>query len=154
MELSKLMTNDFFMKLVVVIIVLAIVYNLGIFKKMKKTKPLTKLFFSGIMLFMLYMLYSVPLINRESFGNPKSCTYYYMNKCGHCERFTPEWDKFVQSYNGPVKMRKVEMSDAGSDLETYKIKGFPTVLIIDENGETKNYDGPRTSEGLKKFFES
>lgn len=88
----------------------------------------------------------------ENFGNPKSCTYYYMENCGHCKRFSPEWDNFVQSYTGQVTLRKVEMSEAGNDLEKYNIRGFPTILIIDDNGEYKDYDGPRTSEALTKFL--
>jgi len=88
----------------------------------------------------------------ENFGNPSTCTYYYMEQCGHCKRFSPEWDNFVQSYTGPVVLRKVEMSEAGDDLEKYNIRGFPTILIIDDNGESKDYDGPRTSEALTKFL--
>ena len=88
----------------------------------------------------------------ENFGNPASCTYYYMNNCGHCKRFSPEWDDFVQSYNGPVKLKKIEMNDAGSDLEKYNIQGFPTILFLDEEGNSKFYEGPRTSDGLNKFI--
>ena len=90
----------------------------------------------------------------ENFGNPSSCTYYYMTNCGHCKTFTPEWDKFVQNYTGKIVFKKVEMNQAGKDIEKYNIKGFPTVLIMDEAGETKEYDGPRTSDGLKKYFEN
>ena len=88
----------------------------------------------------------------ENFGNPTSCTYYYMTNCGHCKTFTPQWDAFVKAYNGPVKLKKVEMNDAGNDLKKYNINGFPTVLIIDENGETQTYDGPRTESGLMAYF--
>ena len=88
----------------------------------------------------------------ENFGNPRTCTYYYMNQCGHCKRFSPEWDNFVQSYTGPVTLRKVEMSEAGDDLEKYNIRGFPTILVVDNKGEFKDYDGPRTSEALTKFL--
>ena len=88
----------------------------------------------------------------ENFGNPASCTYYYMNNCGHCKRFSPEWDDFVQSYNGPVRLKKIEMNDAGSDLEKYNIQGFPTILFLDEEGNSKFYEGPRTSDGLNKFI--
>jgi len=90
----------------------------------------------------------------ENFGNPASCTYYYMEQCGHCKRFSPEWDNFVQSYTGPVTLRKVEMNAAGDDLEKYNIRGFPTILIVDDNGESKDYDGPRTSEALTKFLDA
>jgi thioredoxin domain-containing protein 5 len=76
-----------------------------------------------------------------------------MTNCGHCKTFTPEWDKFVQNYTGNIKFKKVEMNQAGKDIKKYNIKGFPTVLIMDDSGETKEYDGPRTSDGLKKYFE-
>ena len=88
----------------------------------------------------------------ENFGNAASCNYYYMDQCGHCKRFSPEWDQFVQTYTGPVKLRKIEMNEAGTDLEKYSIQGFPTILFIDENGEAKDYDGPRTSDALNKFI--
>ena len=88
----------------------------------------------------------------ENFGNPASCNYYYMEQCGHCKRFLPEWDQFVQTYTGPVKLRKIEMNEAGSDLEKYNIQGFPTILFIDENGKAKDYDGPRTSDALNQFI--
>ena len=87
-----------------------------------------------------------------NFGNPASCTYYYMNNCGHCTRFTPEWDQFVKTYTGPVKLKKVEASEAGNDLKKYNIQGFPTVLFLDDDGNSKIYEGPRTSQGLNKFI--
>ena len=90
----------------------------------------------------------------ENFGNPATLTYYYMEDCGHCKRFAPEWDTFVQNYTGQVKLRKVEMNEAGDDLKKYNINGFPTILAVDESGEAKDYDGPRTSEGLTKFLDS
>ena len=90
--------------------------------------------------------------NFENFGNPSSCTYYYMTNCGHCKTFTPEWDKFVKTYTGPVTLKKVEASEAADDLKKYNIQGFPTVLFLDDAGNSKTYEGPRTSEGLNKFI--
>jgi len=145
------MNASFFIKLFAVLIILIIVNYLGIFKKWQKSKLWVKLFYILILVIIFYVIFYIPS-KKENFGNPSSCTYYYMTNCGHCKRFTPEWDKFVASYNGPVKMRKVEMNEAGSDLEKYNIKGFPTVLLIDEQGETKEYNGPRTSDGLNNFF--
>ena len=45
---------------------------------------------------------------KEGFTTPDSCTYFYMEECGHCKRFSPEWDNFVSTYKGPVKMNKIE----------------------------------------------
>ena len=151
MNSSKFMNSSFLMKLFALLVVAIIVNCLGIFKKWQKSKLWVKLFYILILAVIFYIIFYTRS-SKENFGNPSSCTYYYMTNCGHCKRFTPEWDQFVASYNGPVRMRKVEMNQAGSDLEKYNIKGFPTVLIIDEQGETKEYDGPRTSDGLNNFF--
>ena len=106
-----------------------------------------------ILTFTLHFLFVRQSSPTENFGNPATLTYYYMENCGHCKRFAPEWDTFVQNYTGPVKLRKVEMNEAGGDLEKYNINGFPTILAVDENGDKKDYDGPRTSEGLTKFLD-
>jgi|TARA_R110002074_G_scaffold321051_2_gene491501 thiol-disulfide isomerase/thioredoxin len=113
-------------------------------------KSIVVLYFVGVIYYIFFRNSSI----MESFGNPTSCTYYYMTNCGHCKTFTPEWDKFVQNYTGNIEFKKVEMNQAGNDIEKYNIKGFPTVLIMDDAGETKEYDGPRTSAGLKKYFEN
>lgn len=91
-------------------------------------------------------------VNREYFGNPKSCTYYYMEKCGHCKEFSPVWDDFSNNYKGDIKLRKLEMKEAGNELELYKINSFPTVLLVDDEGNTKVFDGPRTKDGLADFL--
>lgn len=100
----------------------------------------------------VHLLFFTRSMSMENFGNPTTLSYYYMENCGHCKRFNPEWDTFVQNYTGPVRLRKVEMNEAGSDLEKYNINGFPTVIVVDENGDNKDYDGPRTSEGLTNFL--
>ena len=116
-----------------------------------KLSPITIVFAIIIIIIVIYFASNFS-INVENFGNPASCTYYYMNNCGHCKTFTPEWDKFVKTYTGPVTLKKVEASEAGDDLEKYNIQGFPTVLFLDDAGNSKTYEGPRTSEGLNKFI--
>ena len=95
-----------------------------------------------------YQYYSSSL---ENFSNPKKLVYFHMNGCGHCKKFTPEWDKFASSYDGPLEIKKVERNEAGDDLEKYKIQGFPSILLIDGQDNTKEFDGDRTSSCLEKF---
>ena len=95
-----------------------------------------------------YQYYSSSL---ENFSNPKKLVYFHMDSCGHCKKFTPEWDKFASSYDGPLEIKKVERKEAGDDLEKYKIQGFPSILLIDGQDNTKEFDGDRTSSGLEKF---
>ena len=119
----------------------------------KCSKPM-KLLFVAVLLVAIYMFFFKPRSFSENFRNrvPVSCTYYYMEQCGHCKRFNPEWETFVQTYSGNVKLRKVSATEAGKDLEKYDITGFPTILIVYENGEHEDYTGPRTSEALIKFL--
>lgn len=101
----------------------------------------------------LYNLVVGRVNNYENFGNPKTCTYYYMNNCGYCEKFTPEWDKFVNNYNGPVILNKKERTETDEgELEKYNVQGFPTVILCDENGEYKEFNGDRNSNGLIEFI--
>tara|TARA_B110000037_G_scaffold19722_2_gene21133 strand:+ start:2835 stop:3224 length:390 start_codon:yes stop_codon:yes gene_type:complete len=123
---------------------------LKMWNKSSKSIKVVSLIILSLTLHFLFVRQSSPM---ENFGNPATLTYYYMENCGHCKRFAPEWDTFVQNYTGQVKLRKVEMNEAGSDIEKYNINGFPTILAVDENGDKKDYDGPRTSEGLNKFLD-
>jgi thiol-disulfide isomerase/thioredoxin len=125
-----------------------------LFKMLYRPSFVSMLLLFFVVVSIVYFLFFRKNNSIENFGTPASCTYYYMEQCGHCKRFSPEWDNFVQSYTGPVTLRKVDMSEAGSDLEKYNIRGFPTILIVDENGEYKDYDGPRTSEALTKFLDA
>jgi len=125
-----------------------------ILKKINKLPTLFKIaiVFAIIIIIRFVVMYSISRSHVENFGNPASCTYYYMTNCGHCTRFTPEWDEFVKTYTGPVKLKKVEASEAGNDLKKYNIQGFPTILFLDDEGNNEIYEGPRTSEGLNKFI--
>ena len=120
---------------------------------LKKPHLVLKLVVAIAVLFVMYHVAKKYFL-KEAFSNPSTCTYYYMEQCGHCKRFSPEWDKFTQTYTGPVRLRKVEMNDAGDDLRKYNINGFPTVLLVNDNGESQQYEGPRTSDALNKFINS
>lgn len=120
---------------------------------LKKPHIVLKLVVAIAVLFVMYHVAKKYFL-KEAFSNPSTCTYYYMEQCGHCKRFSPEWDKFTQTYTGSVRLRKVEMNDAGDDLRKYNINGFPTVLLVNDNGESQQYEGPRTSDALNKFINS
>ena len=75
-----------------------------------------------------------------------------MTGCGHCKKFTPVWNKFSSNYNGELKLKKLERKEAGDLLQKYEIKGFPTVLLIDEQGNKKEFQGDRSIEGLQNFI--
>jgi thiol-disulfide isomerase/thioredoxin len=123
-----------------------------IFSIWKRMNRINRVLFVLCSLISIYYIFFRNTSFIDNFGNPVSCTYYYMDNCGYCKKFTPEWDKFVKNYKGNIKFKKINMQNAETDIEKYNIKGFPTVLIMDEEGEVKEYDGDRTSAGLEKYF--
>ena len=88
----------------------------------------------------------------ENFGNPQELVYFHMNGCGHCKKFSPIWDEFTSNYKGSLKLKKYEREEAGEDmLQKYQVQGFPTILLIDEQGNKKEFQGDRTVSGLESF---
>tara|TARA_B100000902_G_C26757687_1_gene644046 strand:- start:116 stop:526 length:411 start_codon:yes stop_codon:yes gene_type:complete len=87
----------------------------------------------------------------EEFSNPKELIYFYMDGCGHCKTFTPTWDEFTNSYKGNLKLNKYERKQAGDMIDKFQIQGFPTILLIDEQGNKKEFNGDRTVKGLEQF---
>jgi len=65
----------------------------------------------------------------------------------------PVWDEFAEKYNGDLKLKKLEREEAGDDmLAKYKVQGFPTILLLDEQGNKKEFQGDRTVSGLESFI--
>jgi thiol-disulfide isomerase/thioredoxin len=79
--------------------------------------------------------------------------------CGHCKKAAPEFQKLLQA--SPITLKDgtkatVKILDADKDkseISKYNIKGFPTVLIVD-GGQTTEYPGERTMDGILGFMNS
>ncbi len=104
----------------------------------------------------LYNKYVIPYMNYniENFENEnsKKLVYFYMNGCGHCEKFSPIWDEFISQNKSSITTHKLEREEAGNKIQKYEVKGFPTILLLDENNnKIKEYNGDRTLSALKKF---
>ena len=114
-----------------------------------------ELFFMLLVLFFVLFLFKNNIKeNLENEKNGNKLVYYYWDKCGHCKTFTPEWDSFVDSYDGPLECSKLEQKEAKSagDLKKYEIRGFPSVLLLDNNGEKiGEFNGERTVDGLNDY---
>ena len=87
----------------------------------------------------------------EEFSNPKELIYFYMDGCGHCKTFSPIWDEFTNNYKGNLRIKKYERKQAGDMIDKFQIQGFPTILLIDEQGNKKEFNGDRTVKGLEQF---
>ena len=78
-------------------------------------------------------------------------TYYYMDGCGHCNKFNPILDEFTSNYKAPPKItfEKIESKKAPSS-----VKGFPTVVLTKSDGSTSEFNADRTVGELQNFISS
>lgn len=84
----------------------------------------------------------------------KKFILFHWKNCGHCKKMMPEWERFETVYSGNVYVGKVEKDEDPELVKKLGIKGFPTILVLDEkNDKIVDYSGERTSEAFKDFIE-
>ena len=83
---------------------------------------------------------------------------FYADWCPHCVAFKPDYKKATAELNGSEHKGKT-LRFIMVDCEKYKslasendVSGFPTVKIMNDDNSSKDYDGPRTFEGLTSYF--
>ena len=89
---------------------------------------------------------------QENFEASNELVLFHMNGCGHCKKLMPEWKKFEANNNSEIKTRAVEVNEDPDLIKKHKVDGFPTILLLGENGKKLDtYDGPRTADGLLSY---
>jgi thiol-disulfide isomerase/thioredoxin len=70
--------------------------------------------------------------------------------CSHCKEALPQYKAAARASNA-----ECYTADCQNDIQAftnYGIKGFPTFLRFDGNGEATEYKGPRTANALTLFI--
>ena len=127
---------------------------------MSKFTGIKSLFKSKYFLGLLLLIAAIIAFNllcktKEGFSGQKELVLVHMNGCGHCKKMMPDWEKCKAENDTGIKMRAVEMSEGdGPELcKKHNIKGFPTMILLDESGEKiTNYDGERTTKDILNFL--
>jgi len=75
--------------------------------------------------------------------------------CSPCLVIAPTLKKLIDEYDGRLKLAKVEV-DAGENMNLaghYKVRGFPTVLLINKGEEIARFSGAKPLSFLRNFIE-
>lgn len=129
-------------------------------KKFEKLSSPVQLIVAALIIYVYWLLFklvSYSIFNAgylENFGNPKTMYYFHMNGCGHCKKFSPTWDQFAAKYRGSVQLKKMERAEAGNLLEKYEVQGFPTIILVDDKGQKKEFNDDRTVSALESFVQN
>ena len=115
----------------------------------------------AILLILLVLLRFYTNRHLEGFegSSSKSVVICKADWCGHCKTAAPEFQKLLSA--SPITLKDgskatVKILDADKDkseVAQYKVKGFPSILVVD-GGQTTEYPGPRTSSGVIDFLNS
>ena len=93
----------------------------------------------------------------EGFYNNKGkeLVLVHMHGCPHCVSLMPEWEKASRENNTNIKMRAVEMTEGdGPELsKKHNIKGFPTILFLNNGEKVSDYNGKRNKIGILNFLQ-
>lgn len=70
--------------------------------------------------------------------------------CGHCKKLEKNYEKVSDELQGQVNVAKVDVPANKKTGERFGIKGFPTILMIDQ-GKVYTFQGERSVKGLLAF---
>ncbi|CAB3375681.1 Hypothetical predicted protein [Cloeon dipterum] len=73
--------------------------------------------------------------------------------CGHCQKLAPTWEELAQSLDESlaVTVGKVDCTILRDVCIEFEVKGYPTMLWIEDGKKTEKYQGARTLEELRQF---
>lgn len=87
--------------------------------------------------------------------SPHKFIMFYVDWCGYCQRAKPEFEQLIgiKDLNG----KKVEISMINADqnkelASSYRVSGYPTILLIKPNGDVSSYNGGRTKTDFLQFL--
>ena len=76
--------------------------------------------------------------------------------CSPCLVIAPVLKKLIDEYDGDILLAKVEV-DEGENMKLaghYKVRGFPTVLLIMHGEEVARFSGAKPLSFLREFIDS
>lgn len=113
-----------------------------------------KWLFLGLLIILLVVfLVAFLRAKKEGFESAAgTLLYFYMPECGHCKKFSPEWEKIqpmVDKNRAPLRLNKVDgTNDSNKELVSqHNVKGFPTI-ILEFGNKSVEYNGPRTADAV------
>lgn len=80
----------------------------------------------------------------------KTVALFYATWCRYCNDFKPHFETAMAELNGNGHLNLVKVDHDKHDglSEKYGVKGFPTVVVIDSDGQSEHLDCPKTDDFL------
>lgn len=80
---------------------------------------------------------------------------FYAPWCGHCQHLAPTWSELASAleFDSTVSISKVDCTVDRPICQEFEVKGYPTLLWIENGKKIEKYSGSRSLEEFKSFIE-
>jgi thiol-disulfide isomerase/thioredoxin len=110
----------------------------------------------------LFILMKKHYAKKETFNQDStySLRFFKADWCGHCKRFKPIWDEFVNDChatnpypNLTLVEYDIDHPDSKPFVDKYNVRGFPHIVLTNDTNENEIvFKSNRTKEGLEQFI--
>jgi len=115
-----------------------------------------------IVVFLLIAIVALYYMNGKNLletftGNKRYCLeYYYMDGCGHCDRFNESgvWEELKNTYGNQIEFYKYNNREVKDKVDKHNITGFPTIIVTENDNIKAEYNGNREKGDIEKFISS
>ncbi|KRT83659.1 Thioredoxin [Oryctes borbonicus] len=78
---------------------------------------------------------------------------FYAPWCGHCQKLAPTWEELAQSleFEEAVTICKIDCTQYRTLCNEFEVKGYPSLLWIEDGKKVDKYQGSRSHEDLKAY---
>ena len=78
---------------------------------------------------------------------------FWADWCPPCRVLTPVLERLVDEYAGRFVLAKVEADENMKLAGRYKLRGFPTAILIIKGEAVDQFSGARTTEFVREFLD-
>uniref|UniRef100_A0A2M4A5E6 Putative disulfide-isomerase tiga n=1 Tax=Anopheles triannulatus TaxID=58253 RepID=A0A2M4A5E6_9DIPT len=78
---------------------------------------------------------------------------FYAPWCGHCTKLAPTWEELAVSleHERDIRLSKIDCTRFRPICTDFEVKGYPTLLWIEDGKKIEKYTGPRSHSELKQY---
>ncbi|XP_055587019.1 thioredoxin domain-containing protein 5 homolog [Uranotaenia lowii] len=73
--------------------------------------------------------------------------------CGHCTKLAPTWEELAKTleHDSSISISKIDCTQYRPICTDFEVKGYPTLLWIEDGKKIEKYSGSRSHEELKAY---
>lgn len=78
---------------------------------------------------------------------------FWADWCPPCRMLTPVLERLAEEYGGRFVLAKIEADENMKLAGRYKLRGFPTVLLIVQGELVDQFSGARSPDAVREFID-